>query len=317
MISMFLGELLALAFVGISSQLAASSGIVYLLFPEMGALAYDTFRRPQGVWASAPASIVLATTMGAIAGTLISGEVPQGFISFATCIVVSVGLLRLTRSPMAPALSAAYLPVALHVQTWLYPLSIAIVTGTLASLLVARRKLFGKRTTHAPVVHAGNVEDALERAPRRHGWVVAFCVFLTLAYAVSRVTRLPLVLFPPLIVISYEMFAHAEVCPWARRPLTLPVACVAGASVGIVSVLWLGVGPLSTLMSLAAAIVALRALRLHMPPVLGISLLPQVLAQESWSFIPAVATGTVVLSAFFLAVRPLLVGARVRDADRC
>ncbi len=317
MISMFAGELLALVFVGLSSQLALSSGIVYLLFPEMGALAYDTFKRPQGVWAKASASIFLATTLGALVGTLISRELPPGFVSFATCVVVSVGLLRLARSPMAPALSAAYLPVALHVQTWLYALSIAIVTGTLASLLVARRKLSGNKTAHSPVDGADDVDDALEKVPRRHAWVAAFGVFLTLAYATSQVTRLPLVLFPPLIVIAYEMFAHAEVCPWAHRPLTLPVACIAGASVGAVSVLWLGIGPMSTLASLTAAIVVMRTLRLHMPPVLGISLLPQVFPQPGWTFILAIAIGTIVLSAFFLAVRPLLTAAGIGNASRC
>ncbi len=57
--------------------------------------------------------------------------------------------------------------------------------------------------------------------------------------------------------------------------------------------------------------------RLHMPPVLGISLLPQVLPQASWTFILAIGIGTIVLSAFHLAVRPLLAGARVGDANRC
>jgi hypothetical protein len=130
--------------------------------------------------------------------------------------------------------------------------------------------------------------------------------FLLLTYALSRVSRFPLVLFPPLIVIAYEMFAHADVCPWASRPLTLPVACTLGAAIGTFSIGWFGVGPFSVVIALTAGIATLRMLKLHMPPVLGISLLPQVLPHSDWTFILAVAIGASGLTGFFLIIQPVL-----------
>lgn len=146
----------------------------------------------------------------------------------------------------------------------------------------------------------------LESVPRRFGWMLFLATFLLLTYALSRVSRFPLVLFPPLIVIAYEMFAHADVCPWASRPLTLPVACTLGAAIGTFSIGWFGVGPFSVVIALTAGIATLRMLKLHMPPVLGISLLPQVLPHSDWTFILAVAIGASGLTGFFLIIQPVL-----------
>jgi hypothetical protein len=61
----------------------------------------------------------------------------------------------------------------------------------------------------------------------------------------AKATGWRLILFPPLVVIAFEMFAHARVCPWARRPFALPVACVLCATAGVVLVTLFGGTPLS------------------------------------------------------------------------
>jgi hypothetical protein len=160
----------------------------------------------------------------------------------ALCIIVCVTLLRIARSPVAPAISAAYLPLALDISTWQYPPSIAIVTGTLAAVVVAYRRCV-KADAGAPALRPPHdIDDVLETVPTGHGCVIAFAVFLLLACGLGTIAGLKLVLFPPLVVIAYEMFAHTDVCPWVRRPFTLPVACVLGAATGAASVLLLGMG---------------------------------------------------------------------------
>ncbi len=42
------------AYIAAVAAAASISGFVYILFPELGALAFDVLRRPRGVWASAP-----------------------------------------------------------------------------------------------------------------------------------------------------------------------------------------------------------------------------------------------------------------------
>ncbi|EQD73089.1 hypothetical protein B1A_05127, partial [mine drainage metagenome] len=48
-----MGELLALCYIGGIAEVALISGISHVLFPELAALSYDIFKRPQGKWASA------------------------------------------------------------------------------------------------------------------------------------------------------------------------------------------------------------------------------------------------------------------------
>jgi len=139
MIPAIFGELLAIVFVAGTSHLAVVTGVGYLLFPEMGALAYDTCKRPFGIWACAPVSLFVAPTVAAANGTAICWGLPSSLAATALCITLAIGLLRLARSPIAPAISAAYLPLALNVRTWHYPVAIAIVTGALACIVFARR----------------------------------------------------------------------------------------------------------------------------------------------------------------------------------
>jgi hypothetical protein len=107
-----------------------------------------------------------------------------------------------------------------------------------------------------------------------------------------------------------EMFAHVDVCPWAKRPISLALACTITAAVGSIAVLVLGVGPLSVTVALLTGIAALRAFSLHLPPALAIGLLPQVIPDPGWGFVIAVAAGTLVLTGTFLFMRPFLLGGR-------
>ncbi|MBU6491626.1 MAG: HPP family protein [Burkholderiales bacterium] len=101
------------------------------------------------------------------------------------------------------------------------------------------------------------------------------------------------------------MFAHAEVCPWAKRPLALPLACTLTAAAGLGALLFFGAGPLSVTVAALIGIVTLRLLRLHIPPALAVGLLPQVMPHADWRFPLAVATGTLTLTAAFMISRLL------------
>jgi hypothetical protein len=104
------------------------------------------------------------------------------------------------------------------------------------------------------------------------------------------------------------MFAHAAVCPWAGRPLTLPLACTMTAVAGVAAVAALGVGAISVFIALLAGVATLRTLRLHRPPALAIGLLPQVMPRVDWLFAVSVAVGPLVLTGAFICFRPMLTG---------
>ncbi len=306
--SLFFGELLSLFFLAIVGKAALVTGAVYVLFPELGALAYDVFVRPAGVWARAPLMLAITPTAAAVIGTAIARTMPFGLAATTLCIAGAMLLIRMLRSPVAPAISAGFLAVSLDVTSWWYPVSIAAVTGLLALGSVIYRRLLPSRTASTDSSDEDAIDDELERTPQRYTWVPVFAGVLLLTYALASVTGLRLILFPPLVVIAFEMFAHANVCPWAQRPLTLPLACTITAAAGIAALAWFGAGPLSVVLSLLAGVMTLRALRLHMPPALAIGLLPQVIPHVTWHFPLAVAVGTLTLTGAFVFARPMLTG---------
>lgn len=307
-----LGELASLAFLGGVAKSALLTGAVYVLFPELAALAYDVFTHPAGVWARSPVMLAITPAAAATVGTLVAQTMPYGMWSAAICIAGSMLLIRLLRSPVAPAISAAFLPLALGVTSWWYPLSIATGTGVLALLSVAYNRTLASQIRRMPSSVTDAEDDEMERTPRRYTWLPVFIAFLLLSYGLAVVTGLRLILFPPLVVIAFEMFAHAEVCPWARRPFALPLACTVTAAAGAGAILIFGAGPLSVAVAMLIGIATLRLLRLHIPPALAVGLLPQVMPHADWRFAVAVAAGTLTLTASFLLARPLLL--RLPDA---
>jgi len=279
---------------------ASAAGVALLLFPELAALSYDVFLRPRGVWARAPWMLALSPAATAALGVLVTRYLPYSATSIAICIVGAMLLLKLMRSPIAPAISACVLPLSLGERSWLYPFAILLGTSALAALSSAYRKFFDKQAAHAAPSAADRVDDEIESLPERFQWVPFFVAFLGASYLLSIATGMRMVFFPPLVVLAFEMFAHTHLCPWARRPVLLPTVCTLAAAAGVAALATFGPGVTSTVVSMLFGVVMLRATRLHVIPALAIGLLPQVLGRADWHFPLAVAIGSTLLTASFL-----------------
>jgi len=154
---------------------------------------------------------------------------------------------------------------------------------------------------HPPAPSAADrVDDEIESLPKRFLRVPFFVVFLGASYLLSMATGMRMVFFPPLIVIAFEMFAHADVCPWAQRPALLPVVCTLAAAAGVAALATFGPGVTSTILAMLFGVVMLRATRLHAIPALAIALLPQVMSGVDWHFPLTVGIGSTLLTASFL-----------------
>ena len=114
-----------------------------------------------------------------------------------------------------------------------------------------------------------------------------------------KLTGMRFILFPPLVVILYEMLSHREHCPWVGRPIAIPVACFASATGGYLFFAHLPFAPLVAMLSMAWGIAVLRTLNLHMPPVLAVALLPLVMTNPTIGYPIAVGFGTMLASAWF------------------
>ncbi|WP_297451502.1 HPP family protein [Ferrovum sp.] len=295
-----MGELLALCYIGGIAEVAVISGISHVLFPELAALSYDIFKRPQGKWASAPFMLVLTPFLAAVVGLWLQHRWGYGPLSLGLGISAALFFIKVLRSPIAPAISAGVLPIALNDGSWWYAGAVLFSTSVLALGSVLRQRL--QKNTHLPLPppsRADRIDDEVECPATQYHWLPYFIVFLIIAMGLVLFSGWRFILYPPLVVIAYEMFAHADVCPWARKPVLLVLACLLTASSGLGIFLLLGHGPLAVILSMGISIALIRFFDLHAPPATAVGLLPFVIDRPDWRFPLAVALGTGLLSLIF------------------
>jgi hypothetical protein len=307
------GELIALAYIAIIAEIALATGAFYVLFPELGALSHDVLTRPRGTWANAPLLIAITPALTGVIGIVFTRSLPYGYLSVLLTVGVAIAVVLALRSPVAPAISAGLLPLVLGVKSWWYPPAILLGTVLLATLSVPWKKYCTTRIAAAPAmsdeVKDHLLDDLIELPPRGYGWLAVLMAFVAVAVFFVKLTGLRFVLFPPLVVIGFEMLGHTAICPWANKPLRLPVACFLTALGGFVSWHFLGVTPLAAACSMAWGIAVLRVCDLHVPPALAVALLPLVMDKPTLAYPFAVGIGTTLLSLWFLAYQRISRGA--------
>lgn len=303
-----LGEGLTLVYIALIAVLSVSTGVSTLLFPELGALAHDVFTRPRGTWARAPLLLVATPALAALLGVLIARHLPFGLIAVLLSVGSTVAIIQILKSPMAPAISAGLLPLVLGVTSWWYPPSILFGVSLLAVLLVVRKNWLPRTLPLLEQSRSEAANDAVEIAASGLAWMPYFFGFVMCVTALAQFANWHVLLFPPLVVMGYEMFAHPTVCPWSARPWALLIACTLGAIGGVAFVGWFGVGVPAAVAALGLGIVILRMLDLHVPPALAVSLLPLVIHHPGPEFPVAVAAGILILIALFALSQRRLAG---------
>lgn len=278
----------ALAYIVLAAGL---HGCHYLLFPGLAALSYDVLTRPWGKWAGQPGRLLVTPVAGAVIGVLVTRMLPFGVAAILLIVTSCVLLLALLKSTVGPGIAAGALPLFLGIKTWLYPASIALSLIVLVAILLPWQR-HCRRKYPEPGISTPSVDDVLESPPAGTAWVMPFFAFLTVMALCATTAGLRLILFPPLIVIAYEMFAHPSTCPWAGKPLALPGVCVLNAVAGWGAVSLFGRGAIAGACAMALGIAALRLLRLRMPPALAVGLLPLVIGSPTINFPISVAIGS-------------------------
>ncbi|MDY0190600.1 MAG: hypothetical protein RBR22_07675 [Desulfuromonas sp.] len=294
-----LGAVATVLYIVLIALIAKITGFYYVLFPELGALAHDILQRPHGAWAKAPLLLVVTPLLTAVVGTLVTQHLAYSMISVLLTVGSSILIIKLLRSPIAPSISAGLLPLSLGEPSWWYPpsLLVGLVLLALISLVWGRMHQLPESAASA----SDFVDDIVEQAPRNYSWLPFFAVFLVSEIVLVGISGRRFLLFPPLVVIGFEMFAHSAICPWAGRPFILPVVCTLSATAGVIWVTLLGVGPVAAGCTIVCGIALLRIFNLHVPPVLAIGLLPFVIPPPHYEFPLVVAVGTMLLTMIFRA----------------
>jgi len=102
-------------------------------------------------------------------------------------------------------------------------------------------------------------------------------IFLAGGLGLVEVLGSHLVLYPPLMVIAYEMLAQPEHCPWHGRVGAVLTVTGGAAVAGLLLVQSLGVAPLACMLAVLATALLLHLTRLKCPPAYGLALLPFVI----------------------------------------
>ncbi len=309
-------DAIAAGYIGGIAAVATLAGPFYLLFPELGALAHDVLTRPSGAWARQPFLLVATPACTAVIGIIVTRNFSYNVASIELVVCLSVAIIALLNSSIAPAISAGLLPLVLGVQSWLYPLSIS---GGLVGLLVTLilwRWLTSERPVGPSDAAPSNIDDILEERPRGLAWIPMLLLFVGVAGLGAQLTGLRFILFPPLVVIAYEMFGHPNSCPWALRPVTLPVACSATAFAGLAFYQAFGVAPTAAVATMGVGILVNKVTRVHMPPALAVGLLPLVMHDPAGSYVVSVAIGTSALTVCFVVQRQMFAHWQARRTRR-
>jgi hypothetical protein len=296
----FLAEALVVSYMGAVTLAAHLTGIYLLLFPELAALSHDVMTRPQGKWASQPGRIVLTPTLTAAVGLFATRHIHYGAVSIALIVLASLVIIKLLRSTIGPALSAGALPMVLGEKSWMYPVAIFLGLTVLVAIFWMWQR-YGPRfdTPSSYFRNDSSVIDEFESAPHDRFWVLTLLIFVLLLGVPAQLTGLRFILFPPLIVMAYELFGHPEIPGWMERPALFPLVCVLTASVGVIACHMCRSSVVGVMLTMLCSIAILRAFKVHMPPALAVGLLPFVMTAPNMRYAISVGIGTVALTLCF------------------
>jgi len=297
----FLAEVLVITYMGAIALAAQLTGIYLLLFPELAALSHDVMTRQRGKWASQPWRIVLTPTLTAAIGLFLARHTSYGAISIALAVAANLLVIKLLKSSIGPAISAGALPMVLDERSWMYPAAIFMgLVGLVAILSVWKRFGPSLGTPSIQFKNESQLLDALEAYPHDRFWVVSLLAFVLILGFAAQLTGLRFILFPPLIVMAYEIFGHPEVPGWMARPALFPVVCVLTATTGVIATHSFQASFIGVMLTVLVSIAILRAFQVHMPPALAVGLLPFVMNSPSMRYPISVGVGTVALTLCYL-----------------
>lgn len=302
----WIGQWLTVGYLSLISLVSALPGATLIFFPELAALAYDVFVRPRGTWASALVFLAITPVVTAVIGVAITQWLPFGIVSILLVVSLCVLVVQVLRSPIAPAISAGVLPLMTGLESWWYPPAIFVGTAGLALVGILWKRLAIPHLPDRAASGREQIDDRMERVPGRNNWIPALLVFTAGAAVLVTLTGERMILYPPLVVIGFEMFAHPHVCPWVRRPMRFPLAAALSAVIGVAAVLLLGHGVVATVVALLGGMLTLKLFDLHMPPALAIGLIPQILEAPGWNYALSVLAGSLWLVAVFGVYRVVL-----------
>jgi HPP family len=263
--------------------LASALGTHEIIFPEGAALAMGIWALGMPGWSASRWRVAVLPPAFALAGVLLLRL--DWSLTATAILAVTLGLLALQAlgTRLAPALSAAVLPIVFDVQAWGYPLAVLAVSLVVAAAM---------RPGPAPA--------------ERYGWRVVGGIWLVVVGWILAGGELlglsSVALTPPLFVAALEWLGRGSLAlgDGLRRWVVLVFAGLAGSvAAEVVPVAWV-----AGMLAVIATLAVMALLATPVPPALAIALIPLILdGSDPLSFTLAIAAGTAALYAGVYCVR--------------
>lgn len=271
--------------------LAEYSGQREVIFPEIAALALGAWIMEKPPWSGSWCHFWLSPTLAALSGVLIVrcfSYAPLPMIAGAFCLVVLQ--LKLLRSGVLPSISAAILAILTHSESWLYPLSVCVLTGVIG---LGYRFLPGQAVEKATGRENRAVTDGSPAELVHWGKLLAALVCVS---SVAIGSGNPFMVAPPLIVALVELSKPGGRLRDRWVPILGLLIFAAFSGVFWFSLLHTTLGLplwLNACVSTLTVFFAYHRLRLPFPPAVAIALLPCIVPAESlWSYPWQVTAGS-------------------------
>lgn len=290
------------ASLGLVTVMVAAAGLLgeqEVVFPEIAALTAGMWVIDKQVWRIGRRQTVWMMTLAAVAGWLIARcpGLPVA-AAIALAFLFAAGCQVLTRTTLAPMLSACLLPVVLGAESPVYPAAVFVLTLTLSGgqLWMERR---GWRTPLPAVSHAP------QRGRESLLWLRMFVVLMLLA-ALPLWAGFTYLILPPLIVTFVEFSRPGAGLHKAAGTiyLLLAAAAVLGAGCRYALCIRLGLPDAAAAFAACACLFALFEWRGRIfAPAGAVALIPLLIPAEDLPVYPLqVAVG----AAVFIAAGMLL-----------
>ncbi|MCX0401715.1 hypothetical protein [Clostridium perfringens] len=282
----FISLVLILAMVSI----AEITGEREIIFPEVAALVVGSWVLEKQPWKVSKLGLVVLMTLCSIVGVFIVRYVNLGLTIEVLIGLVFTGLiLKLSKTTLVPIISACILPIVLRTETWVYPISVFILT-----ILITSIKYFIEDYGVSEVREEFKEEIAkLERntSLRKKEFIRLLKIFITVGILTyfSVKFNITLLIAPPLIVAFIEL--TNEHCKFRQRSKSLLLLFIVVAILGFIFRIgfneYLGLPLwLCTIFLLISLFICLEIFNMYFPPVAAIAVLPMLLTSKQVMFYP-------------------------------
>lgn len=194
-----------------------------IVFPEMVALSVGAWIIDKRVWRVKRWQMVLLMSLGAVVGICIVrySSFPI-YVNLTMAFMFAGVCLLCSRATLIPLISACMLPVLLHTDTWVYPLSVCL----LSCILVLGQKGMERCSYRKEIKHIPSEKNWKRDSLR---WL-ALSVFVFLISTLSFYGGYRYLVIPPLVVTFAEIVNSKA--GFRSRPVQLLLFMIAASLLG-------------------------------------------------------------------------------------